>query len=121
MTCSAVWISGILSVLGVSVPGPDGRGDRLYRGIDFTVQIMRPYQKKWHGLKDVECYRQRYVGLIVNPEVKNNFILRSKAIKSIRDFLDGEGFGGGDTNLHTIAGVRLPGITHHNTWIWTCT
>jgi lysyl-tRNA synthetase class 2 len=54
---------------------------------------LLPLPEKWHGLKDTDLrYRQRYVDLIVNPEVKNTFILRSKIIKSIRKFLDNRGF-----------------------------
>lgn len=87
--------------------------------LTLLSKSLRPLPEKWHGLKDVELrYRQRYVDLIVNPEVKNNFILRSKAIKSIRDFLDGEGFLEVETpTLHTIAGgaAARPFITHHNT------
>lgn len=74
---------------------------------------------KFHGLKDVDLrYRQRYVDLIVNPEIKNVFIMRSKIISAIRKYLDNLGFLEVETpTLNTIAGGAnaRPFITHHNT------
>ncbi|NMA58207.1 lysine--tRNA ligase, partial [Clostridium cochlearium] len=81
-----------------------------------SLQIL---PEKFHGLKDQDLrYRQRYVDLIVNPEVKEVFILRSKIIKAIREYLDNRGFLEVDTPiLNTIAGGAnaRPFITHHNT------
>lgn len=81
-----------------------------------SLQIL---PEKWHGLKDQDLrYRQRYVDLIVNPEVRNTFILRSQIIKAIREFLDNRGFLEVDTPLlNTIPGgaAARPFITHHNT------
>ncbi|MGI6551986.1 MAG: lysine--tRNA ligase [Clostridia bacterium] len=89
------------------------------RELTLLSKSLRPLPEKWHGLKDVELrYRQRYVDLIVNPEVRNTFILRSKIIRSIRNYLDREGFLEVETpTLHTIAGgaAARPFITHHNT------
>jgi len=69
---------------------------------DFTLltKSLRPLPEKWHGLKDIELrYRQRYVDLIVNPQVRETFARRSAIIKFIRDFLEKEGFHrGGDSN-----------------------
>ncbi len=81
-----------------------------------SLQIL---PEKFHGLKDQDLrYRQRYVDLIVNPEVKETFILRSKIIKAVREYLDDREFLEVDTPiLNTIAGGAnaRPFITHHNT------
>lgn len=80
-----------------------------------TLQIL---PEKFHGLKDQDLrYRQRYVDLIVNPEVKDTFILRSKIIKAVREYLDERGFLEVETPiLSTIAGGAnaRPFATHHN-------
>ena len=87
--------------------------------LTFLTKSLRPLPEKWHGLRDVETrYRQRYVDLIVNPDVKKTFIIRSKIISAIRRYLDGRGFLEVETpTLHTIAGgaAARPFITHHNT------
>lgn len=80
---------------------------------------LLPLPEKWHGLRDNDLrYRQRYVDLIVNPEVKQTFIKRSKIIKAIREYLDNQGFIEVETPiLSTLAGgaSARPFITHHNT------
>ena len=80
---------------------------------------LRPLPEKFHGLKDTDLrYRQRYVDLIVNPEVKETFLLRSKILQEVKNFLNGEGYLEVDTPiLNTIAGgaAARPFITHHNT------
>ena len=80
---------------------------------------LRPLPEKFHGLKDTDLrYRQRYVDLIVNPEVKETFLTRTKIIKEIRRVLDGKGYLEVETPiLNTIAGgaAARPFITHHNT------
>lgn len=79
---------------------------------------LRPLPEKWHGLKDVELrYRQRYVDLIVNPDVRNTFMLRSKIIHAIRNQLKQKGFLEVETPMmQPIAGgaAARPFITHHN-------
>ena len=87
--------------------------------LTFLSKSLQPLPEKWHGLKDVELrYRQRYVDLIVNPEVKETFIIRSKIIRAIRCYLDNLGFLEVETpTMHNIAGgaAARPFITHHNT------
>ncbi len=84
----------------------------------FLTKSLRPLPEKWHGLKDIETrYRQRYVDLIVNPEVKETFKKRSSIIKAVRDFLETKGFIEIETPMmHQIPGgaVARPFKTHHN-------
>ena len=71
------------------------RGEKTIEVADYKIlaKTLLPLPEKWHGLKDVEeRYRKRYLDLIFNPEVKEKFILRTKIIKEIRDFLDKKGF-----------------------------
>jgi len=85
----------------------------------LLTKSLRPLPEKFHGLKDTELrYRQRYVDLIMNPEVKETFLTRTKIIKEIRKVLDSKGYLEVDTPiLNTIAGgaAARPFITHHNT------
>ncbi len=86
--------------------------------IQLLSKSLLPLPEKWHGLKDTELrYRQRYVDLIINPDVRDTFVKRSKIITAIRGFLDAKGFLEVETPvLHTIAGgaAARPFITHHN-------
>ncbi|MDP4117923.1 MAG: lysine--tRNA ligase [Bacillota bacterium] len=96
------------------------RGEMSVKATEVTLlsKSLQPLPEKWHGLKDVEIrYRQRYVDLIVNPEVRDTFIKRSQIIKEIRGYLDSKEFLEVETPvLHTIAGgaAARPFITHHN-------
>jgi lysyl-tRNA synthetase class 2 len=87
---------------------------------DFILlsKSLRPLPEKWHGLTDVEIrYRQRYVDLIVNPEVKKVFVLRTRIIQAIRSFLNARGFLEVETPMmQSIPGgaTARPFRTHHN-------
>lgn len=86
--------------------------------LHILTKSLYPLPDKFHGLKDIELrYRQRYVDLIVNPEVKSTFIMRSKIIQSLKKYLDQLGFIEVETpTMHSIAGGAhaRPFITHHN-------
>lgn len=86
--------------------------------LEMLSKSLRPLPEKWHGLKDVETrYRQRYVDLIVNPDVRDTFVKRSQIIRSVRDVLDSHGFLEVETPiLNTIAGgaAARPFISYHN-------
>ncbi|WP_020209082.1 lysine--tRNA ligase [Gilvimarinus chinensis] len=97
-----------------------GKGD-LYVNLTewkLLTKSLRPLPEKYHGLADQELrYRQRYVDLIVNPEVRDTFKLRSKCISFIRNYLDGQGFMEVETPmLQVIPGgaTARPFVTHHN-------
>ena len=87
--------------------------------VTLLSKSLRPLPEKFHGLKDVDLrYRQRYVDLIMNPEVKDTFLKRNKIIKAIRTFLDNKGYVEVETPiLNTIPGgaAARPFETHHNT------
>src|SRR5882724_7653718 len=84
----------------------------------FLAKSLRPLPEKWHGLKDVETrYRQRYVDLIVNPEVREIFLLRARLVQRLRAFLDARGFLEVETPMmQPIPGgaIARPFATHHN-------
>ena len=89
------------------------------KAVTLLSKSLLPLPNKFHGLTDKEArFRQRYVDLMVNPEVKRNFVIRSKFIKHLRNYLDGMGYIEVETPvLNTIAGgaAARPFVTHHNT------
>ena len=97
------------------------RGEMSIRAHNITLlsKSLLPLPEKFHGLQDKELrFRQRYVDLMVNPEVKKNFVIRSQFIKFMRNYLDNMGYMEVETPvLNTIAGgaAARPFITHHNT------
>ena len=96
-------------------------GELSVRALEITLlaKSLRPLPEKFHGLTDTETrYRQRYVDLIANPEVKDTFVKRSQILKEIRAYLDEKGFLEVDTPILTpfeIGASARPFITHHNT------
>ncbi|MFW6035028.1 MAG: lysine--tRNA ligase [Halothermotrichaceae bacterium] len=112
-------IGDIIGIIGIVFKTRRGQISIKVTGFKFLTKSLRPLPEKFHGLKDKEKrYRQRYLDLIVNPEVKETFMLRSKIIRSLRRHLEEKGFLEVETPMmHSIAGgaSARPFITHHNT------
>ena len=112
-------IGDILGVQGVVFRTQRGEMSVRVEKVTLLSKSLLPLPEKYHGLKDTDArYRQRYVDLIVNPEVKDVFVKRSKIISAIREYLDSHAFLEVETPvLHNQAGgaAARPFITHHNT------
>ena len=112
-------IGDIIGIKGVVFKTHMGEISIRVKEIKLLSKSLRPLPEKFHGLKDMDLrYRQRYVDLIVNNEVKDTFVARSKIITGIRTFLNNKGYIEVDTPiLNTIPGgaTARPFVTHHNT------
>ena len=112
-------IGDIVGVAGFVFRTQTGEVSVHAKAITLLSKSLLPLPEKFHGLKDQDLrYRQRYVDLIVNPEVKRNFVIRSQFIKFLRNYLDNMNYIEVETPvLNTIAGgaAARPFITHHNT------
>ncbi|MDO3681764.1 lysine--tRNA ligase [Paenibacillus ehimensis] len=111
-------IGDLIGVRGTVFKTKTGELSVKATSVEVLSKSLLPLPEKYHGLKDVELrYRQRYVDLIMNQDVQQTFILRSKIIQSMRRYLDSRGYLEVETpTLHAIAGgaAARPFITHHN-------
>ncbi len=111
-------IGDLLGVSGEVFRTQKGEISIMVAEVTLLSKNLIPLPEKWHGLKDTDMrYRQRYVDLIINPTVRDTFEKRSKIVREIRNFMDGQGFMEVETPcLNTIPGgaSARPFITHHN-------
>ncbi|WP_438348279.1 lysine--tRNA ligase [Paenibacillus sp. FA6] len=111
-------LGDIIGVTGQMFKTKTGETTIKVDDVEILSKSLYPLPDKYHGLKDVELrYRQRYVDLMMNPEVQQTFIARSRIIQSMRRYLDSLGYLEVETpTLHTIAGgaAAKPFTTHHN-------
>ncbi|MBJ6361240.1 lysine--tRNA ligase [Paenibacillus sp. MAHUQ-46] len=111
-------IGDIIGVRGTVFKTKTGETSIKVLELEVLTKSLLPLPEKYHGLKDVELrYRQRYVDLIMNPDVQQTFVARSRIIQSMRRYLDSKGYLEVETpTLHAIAGgaAARPFITHHN-------
>ena len=112
-------IGDIIGITGFVFKTRTGEISIHAKEVTLLTKSLRPLPEKFHGLKDTDLrYRQRYVDLIMNPEVKQTFLLRSKLIKEIRKFMDEQGYMEVETPMLTTVATgdaARPFVTHHNT------
>jgi len=111
-------IGDIVGVTGTLMRTRTGELSLQASDLKLLTKSLRPLPEKWHGLSDQETrYRQRYVDLIVNPQVRDTFVRRSLIIRAIRHYFDEQGFLEVETPMmHHIPGgaTARPFVTHHN-------
>ncbi len=111
-------LGDLIGVRGTVFKTKTGETSIKVSKLTVLTKSLYPLPDKFHGLKDVELrYRQRYVDLIMNPEVKHTFITRSRIIQAMRRYLDERGYLEVETpTMHAIAGgaAARPFVTHHN-------
>ena len=112
-------IGDIIGVKGTVFQTRTGETSVHAREITLLTKSLHPLPEKFHGLQDTDTrYRQRYLDMIVNPDVKDTFVKRSNIMRELRAFLDGRGFLEVDTPILTpfeIGASARPFYTHHNT------
>ena len=112
-------VGDILGVTGYVFKTKTGEVSVHAQSVTLLTKCLHPLPEKFHGLQDTDIrYRQRYLDLIVNPDVKETFVRRSEILRELRSFLDGRGFLEVDTPILTpfeIGASARPFYTHHNT------
>ena len=112
-------IGDIIGIKGYPFTTKTGEISVHAQELELLSKSLQVMPEKYHGLKDTDTrYRQRYVDLIVNPEVKDTFVKRSEIIRQVRNYLDARGYLEVDTpvlNTLEIGAAARPFVTHHNT------
>ena len=112
-------LGDVIGVTGTPFVTKTGEISVAVKSVTLLAKCLKPLPEKFHGLTDMDLrYRQRYLDMIVNPEVKDTFVKRSRIMRELRDFLDGRGFLEVDTPILTpfeIGASARPFLTHHNT------
>jgi lysyl-tRNA synthetase class 2 len=111
-------LGDFLGVTGTLFRTKTGEPTIEAREFALLTKALRPPPEKWHGLQDIEMrYRQRYLDLMANPEVRDTFVVRSEIIRQIRRFMDGRGYLEVETPVLQAAaggGAARPFVTYHN-------